>query len=66
MRQTEQEGLADQEAQTFQHRTLQAIRVVAEKAPPSEARRALRAINALAEEALAEDERQERDQRSGR
>jgi hypothetical protein len=42
MRRTEQERLADLEAKnTFQHRTLRAIRVVAEKAPPEEARRAL-------------------------
>ena len=55
MRRTEQERLADLEAKnTFQHRTLRAIRVVAEKAPPEEARRALRAIDALAKEALAE------------
>jgi hypothetical protein len=49
MRQTEQERLADLEAKhTFQHRTLRAIRVVAENAPPKEARVALRAIVALA------------------
>jgi hypothetical protein len=55
MRQTEQERLAELEARnTFQNRTLRAIRVVAEKAPPEEARRALRAIDALAKEALAE------------
>jgi hypothetical protein len=66
MRQTEQERAADLEAeQTFQHRTLRAIRVVAEKAPPREARRALRAINALAEEALAEAEQHDRDRGSG-
>jgi hypothetical protein len=41
---------------TFQNRTLRAIRVVAEKAPPDEARRAPRAIDALAKEALAEAE----------
>ncbi len=55
MRQTQRERLADLEAKnTFQHQTLRAIRVVAERAPPEEARRALRAINALAMEALAE------------
>jgi uncharacterized coiled-coil protein SlyX len=57
MRQTEQERLTDLEAKhTFQHRTLRAIRVVAENAPPKEARVALRAIVALAKEALAEAE----------
>jgi len=51
---TERERLAELEAQlTFQNQTLRAIRVVAEKAPPEEARRALRAIGSLAEEALA-------------
>jgi uncharacterized coiled-coil protein SlyX len=55
MRQTDLERLADLEGKNcFQHRTLQAIRVVAEKAPPEESRRALRAIDALANEALAE------------
>jgi uncharacterized coiled-coil protein SlyX len=54
MRQTDLERLADLEAKnSFQHRTLQAIRLVAAKAPP-EARRALRAIDALANEALAQ------------
>ncbi len=57
MRRTEQEHLADLEAKnTFQHQTLRAIRVVAEKVPPEEARRALRAIGALAREAIAEAE----------
>jgi uncharacterized coiled-coil protein SlyX len=57
MRRTEQEHLAELEAKdAFQHRTLRAIRVVAEKVPPEEARRALRAIGALAKEALAEAE----------
>lgn len=66
MRQTQQERDTGLEAeQTFQHRTLRAIRVVAEKAPPEEARRALRAINALAEEALAEAERQDWDRDPG-
>ena len=55
MRQTDLERLADLEANnTFQHRTLQAIRLVAAKAPPEESRRALRAIDALANEALAQ------------
>ncbi len=54
--QTERERLAELEARsTFQHQTLWAIRVVAEKAPPEEAQVALRAIGALAEEALAEE-----------
>ena len=57
MRQTEQEHLAELEARsTFQHQTLRTIRVVAEKAPPGEAQVALRAIGALAKEALAEAE----------
>jgi uncharacterized coiled-coil protein SlyX len=65
MRQTDHERRAELEANlAFQHRTLRAIRVVAEKAPPEEAGRALRAINALAEEALGEAERQDRDRRS--
>src|SRR6266511_361728 len=55
IRRAEQERLAELEAKnTFQNRTLRAIRVVAEKVPPNEARRALRAIDALAKEALAE------------
>ena len=58
MRQTEQERLIDLEAKhTFQTQTLRTIRVVAEKAPPEDAGRALRAIDALANEALAEAER---------
>jgi hypothetical protein len=40
---------------TFQNRTLRAIRVVAEKAPPDEARRAPRAIDVLAKEALDDE-----------
>lgn len=52
MRRAEQERLAELEAKnTFQNRTLRAIRVVAEKVPPNEA---LPAIDALAKEALAE------------
>ena len=55
MRRTEQERLAELEARsTFQHQTLRTIRVVAEKALPEEAQVALRAIDALAKEALAE------------
>jgi anion-transporting ArsA/GET3 family ATPase len=56
MRRTEQERLAelDEANDTFQRQTLRAIRVVAEKVPPEEARRALQAISALAKEALAE------------
>jgi uncharacterized coiled-coil protein SlyX len=66
MRRTEQERLAELEAKnTFQHRTLRAIRVVAEKAPPEEARRALRAIDALAKEALAEAEPEDEHRASG-
>jgi len=65
MRRTDQERLAELEAKnTFQNRTLRAIRVVAEKVPPNEARRALRAIHSLIEEALAESERQDHDHRS--
>ena len=57
MRRTEQERLAELEARsTFQHQTLRTIRVVAGKAPPEEAQVALRAIEALAAEALAEAE----------
>ena len=60
MRQTEQERLIELEAKhTFQTQTLRTIRVVAEKAPPEEAGRALRAIDALANEALAEGERRD-------
>ena len=60
MRQTEQERLIELEAKhSFQTQTLRTIRVVAEKAPPEEARRALRAIDALANEALAEGERRD-------
>jgi hypothetical protein len=45
--------------QTIQYRTLRAIRVVAEKAPPEEARRALPAIDELAKEAPAETKMEE-------
>ena len=55
--QTEQERLAGLEAETnFQRYTLRTIRVVAEVAPPEEAQVALRAVGALAEEALAQAE----------
>jgi uncharacterized coiled-coil protein SlyX len=65
MRQTQRERLADLEARnTFQHQTLRAIRVVAEKAPPEEARRALRAIDALAMEALAAAKPEDHERRS--
>ncbi len=54
MRRTVQERLAELEARsTFQHQTLRTIRVIAERAPPEEAQGALRAIHALAKEALA-------------
>jgi hypothetical protein len=66
MQRTEQERLANLEAKnTFQHRTLRAIRVVAEKAPPEEAGRALRAIDALAKEALAEAKPEDEQRASG-
>jgi uncharacterized coiled-coil protein SlyX len=58
MAQTERERVIELEAKhTFQTQTLRTIRVVATKAPPEEARRALRAIEALATEALAEARR---------
>jgi hypothetical protein len=57
MRQTEQQHLADLEAKhTLRHQTLRTIQVIAETAPPWEAQVALRAIRALATEALAEAE----------
>jgi hypothetical protein len=53
--QTEQERLAVLEAETaFQRRTLRTIQLVADVAPPEEAKVALRAVGALAEEALGE------------
>ncbi len=65
MPQTEQEHLADLEARsTFQHQTLQTIRVIAERAPPEEARRALRAIGALAKEALAKAKPEDHEHRA--
>jgi hypothetical protein len=65
MGQTDQERLAELEAKhTFQNRTLRAIRVIAERAPPEEAQMALKAIGALANEVLAESERQDHDHRS--
>jgi uncharacterized coiled-coil protein SlyX len=64
MRQTEQERVVELEAESaFQRQTLRTIRVVAEKAP-EEAQVALKAIGALANEALAEAERQDHDHRS--
>jgi hypothetical protein len=55
--QTEQQRLAALEAETaFQRRTLRTIQLVADVAPPEEARVALRAVGALAEEALGEAE----------
>ena len=65
MRQTEQEHLAELEARsTFQHQTLRTIRVVAEKTPPEAAQAALRAIDALAKEALAEATPEDDEQRA--
>jgi uncharacterized coiled-coil protein SlyX len=59
MRQTEQERVVELEAESaFQRQTLRTIRVVAEKAPPEEAQVALKAIGALALEALGEAKRQ--------
>jgi uncharacterized coiled-coil protein SlyX len=61
MRGTDQERLAELEARSaFQRETLRTIRVVAEKAPPEQARVALRAIGALANEALADTEQDHR------
>jgi hypothetical protein len=66
MRRTEQERLADLAARnTFQDRTLRAIRVVAEQAPPEEAQVALRAIGTLAREALAEAKSEGSEHRAG-
>jgi len=45
----------------FQNQTLRAIRIIAERAPPEEAQRALRAIHSLAEEALAKTEPEDDD-----
>jgi uncharacterized coiled-coil protein SlyX len=65
--QTEQERFAELEAENaFQRQTLRTIRVVAETVPPEEAQVALRAVGALAEEALGEDEPQHHEHRSGR
>ncbi len=62
MRPTEQEQIAELEAESdFQRQTLRTIRVVAEKAPAEEARVALKAIGALASEALAGTERNQRE-----
>jgi hypothetical protein len=53
--QAEQERLAALEAENaFQRRTLRTIRLVADVAPPEEAQVALRAVGALAAEALGE------------
>jgi uncharacterized coiled-coil protein SlyX len=55
MRRTDQERLTDLEAESaFQRQTLRAIRVVAERVPPEETHRALKAIGLLATEALAQ------------
>jgi hypothetical protein len=55
--QTDQERLAKLVARNhFQTRTLQTIRVIAEKAPPEEAQVTLNAIGVLANEVLAESE----------
>jgi uncharacterized coiled-coil protein SlyX len=62
MRRTEQGRLAALEAESaFQNQTLRAIRIIAERAPPEEAQRALRAIHSLAEEALAKTEPEDDD-----
>jgi uncharacterized coiled-coil protein SlyX len=57
MRRSDQERLSDLEAKSaFQRQTLQTIRVIAEKVPPEETQRALKAIGLLATEALAQAE----------
>jgi hypothetical protein len=54
---SDQERLTDLQAKSaFQRQTLQTIRVVAERVPPEEAQRALKAIGLLATEALAQAE----------
>jgi hypothetical protein len=59
---TEQEHIAKLEAESdFQRQTLRTIRVVAEKAPAAEAQVALKAIGALATEALVGTERNHRE-----
>jgi uncharacterized coiled-coil protein SlyX len=59
MRRSDQERLADLEAEgAFQRQTLRTIRVVAERVPPEETQRALKAIGLLATEALAQAEPQ--------
>ena len=64
MRPTEQERIAELEAESdFQRQTLRTIRVVAEKAPAEEAQVALKAIGALASEALVGTERNHREPR---
>ena len=60
MRRTDRELLAELEAESaFQRQTLRTICVVAEAAPPERAPAALRAISALATEALVPGERQD-------
>jgi hypothetical protein len=67
MQRTEQERVVELEAESaFERQTLRTIRVVAEKAPPEEAQVALKAIGALANEALGEAEPQDHDHRSFR
>jgi hypothetical protein len=59
------ERLAKLEAENaFQRQTLQTIRLVAEKAPPEEMQIVLRAIAALAIEALAQVESEAHEQRA--
>jgi hypothetical protein len=63
--QTERDRVAALEAENiFQRRTLRAIRLVAEAVPPEEARVALHAVGALAEEALGEAELGDHEHRS--
>ncbi|HEX8859814.1 MAG TPA: hypothetical protein VGC06_12135 [Actinomycetes bacterium] len=64
MRPTEEEHIAALEAESdFQRQTLRTIRVVAERTPAEEAQVALKAIGALATEALAGTERNYREPR---
>jgi hypothetical protein len=57
MRQTKQVLVGEvDDVSAFQHQTLRTIRVIAEKVPPEEVRPALRAIRALAAEALGQSE----------
>jgi uncharacterized coiled-coil protein SlyX len=65
MRWSDLERLAKLEAENaFQRQTLQTIRLVAEKAPPEEMQIVLRAIAALAIEALAQAESEAHEQRA--